>query len=511
MKKNFLWSMLAVVLTTLFGFGVCSCGDDEPEPFMKIDKTSINFLQKGGDETVTITSNVKWTVSVDKDWITIDQTTGEKNGDFKVSVKEHDAYEAHEGKITIMAVGADLTPCFIKVTQNGKDKPTLTISGLDAPFDATIGSQSTAQELYIICNSAWKISGKPNWLDITPQSGTGNATVKVWPNSENTDSKQREATITISSGDVVETKVIVQRGSNVATCYATPSTIIRLTESIAWDYDFSNDLHHVYFTLMDELDANAMTDADVKKYVEEKADDDDMWMRRTPEQFITYGNAFSFYGLQPNTKHVILSVAYDKNNRLGKITRTPVSTKQDNVYQSPWTSNVSYGITVDDKTGRFLYNIAVQKDAEHGAYSDKFYSWAIVGTNYYMTLDATRAQLALYIYLELQKNPNPHDTFVNGADRSSVREHLEGPVAEASYMIPADISNDRYLQVVNWCLLSNGEFSGMIFNGFADLLDDGSSAKNRMRVNAITPNVKPQFSKYNFKELENNVKLIRLR
>ena len=427
----------------------------------------------------------------------------------KLTAEKNKSEETRKCTVRIICDKDDNLSREYDINQKGVEI-TILVSGLDADFEPEKGSMNQSQELYIKTNTSWEIKGKPDWLDITPQSGNGiettiTQTVKVWPNCENSSSEPRQATLTICAGSKQVEKTVRQRGSNISPCYAIPSTVIKLTESIAWDYDFSRDLHHVYSTLMDALSANAMTDADVKKYVENYADDDDAWMRRTPEQFETYGNAFSFYGLNANTNYVIISVAYDKDNRIGKIDRTAASTKQDNVYESPWTNNVMYGYELQGE--QYVYRITVQKDAEHGAYSDKFYSWAIVGTDYFKTLGSTRAQLALYMTLELKKNPNPHDTYINGSDRSAVREHIEGPVSEASYTIPANILNDKYLQVVNWCLLQNGEFSGRIFNGSVDLQDEES----RRTLKAVNSKVHPKFVQFNPKDIENNARIIRLK
>lgn len=94
------------------------------------------------------------------------------------------------------------------------DEKTLTISGLDSPFSAQEGNFQTAQELKIESNTKWYITGKPSWLDISQVEGSGNATVKVWPNIANTSSEDRSATLSVKAGDIVKEKTIIQSGKN---------------------------------------------------------------------------------------------------------------------------------------------------------------------------------------------------------------------------------------------------------------------------------------------------------
>lgn len=484
---------------------------------LNVDNKSINFEAEGGSQTISVTSNSGWNISGNPGWLYAEPSysyapsSGTETKIVTIRANENTTSNDRDCVLNITTSDGKYSTA-VAIKQERK-KEILSISGLDAPFIYEAGSQMTAQELYITCNSSWSISGKPDWLDITPISGEGNATVKVWPNSENTSSQQREAIITVRSGTLSATKNVIQRGSNISTCYSRPDVVIPLTESIAWNYEFSSDMHHVYFTLMPELESNAMTDTDVLKYVVEKADNDNLWLRRTPEQFREWGNAFSFYGVESNTNYVILSVAYDNNNRVGEINRTRIHTPEDNPYICPWTQTV--GFSREDNNGQTFYRIFVEKDATNGAYSDKFYSWAIVATNVdidnFQTWNATRAQLALWMFLEIRKNPSPHDTYINGNDRSYYREHLDGPVAEASYTLPCNLFDDRYLQIVTWCLLSDGGYSGRIFNGAVDFWENNVKDKMQMKISEKKETLTPRIQQFNPNEFGNNARLIRLK
>lgn len=506
--KSFNLTLSLVCIST-----ICFLVSCKPDPEMSIspDQPTLSFSAEGGQEIITVKSkHTTWSVHIiqEGNWLSYVNSSESVT----LTASENNSLKEKSATVTIKCKEDNSLSKTINVTQQAKDV-IVSISGLDAPFNATDKSRGAGQSLSINCNTNWWIEGKPDWLDISNLDGTNNSNITVWPNCENSSSSERTATLTIKAGDKQNnqvlkevSKTIKQRGSDISPVFATPSNAVALTESIAWGYDFSSDLHHVYFTLMNTIDANAMTDGDIKSYVERSADNDSHWMKRTPEQFRVYGNAFSFYGLTSNTSYTIISVPFDSSNRVGTINRTSLSTKVNNVYQSPWTSNVMFGPEMIGS--QVVWRIIVEKDAEHGAYADKFYSWAIVGTTAFKTLDATDAQLAYYMKQEISKNPSPHDTHINSSDRSIIRERLEGPVSEANYTLPANYLNDHYLQVVNWCILANGEYSGVIFNGFVDLTE--SDVKKHQKVSAYSKEKKSQFSQFNPKEFSNNFKLIRL-
>ena len=112
----------------------------------------------------------------------------------------------------------------------------LKISGLDAPFDANADAQSYAQELSIVCNSDWRISGIPSWLNVSASSGTGNYTVKVWPNAKNDTERENVAELVVVAGDKMETKTVRQSAGVDANLTVTPNKIVVLANAVGFDY-----------------------------------------------------------------------------------------------------------------------------------------------------------------------------------------------------------------------------------------------------------------------------------
>lgn len=471
-KKDFYWSLLSIIMMALLSVGISACGDDEEDPTLTVDKQTVSFSSGGGNVVINVMSNTDWSVTGGDSWLIVTKSSDAVN----LTAQKN---ESTEEKTTTIIVKTDDNALMqpIEVRIEGAEQ-ILELSGLDADFEKTDCTSDNAQELTITCNAEWKINGKPEWLSISNTSGKGNMKIKIWPNSVNK-STDRKATIIVSSGSKQLEKEITQKG--ISSAYAHPKDNMTLTESSVWRYDFSNELHHVYFTLMREIIVSGMTDDDILRDITLN-ESEGYWVRRTPKQFENNGNFFSWTGLEKDTKYTLISVAFDDNNEVGEINRMAINTKKDDSYNSPYIHNdyinASYSQNAD---GDLVYKIDIRKDPVNAAYADKFYTWAIASTGIFETLsNSTDAIRAYYMWREIKKNPAPHDTYVMGTDRNVIRERLEGPVAETSFTLPANVGNDKYMQIITWCTLSSGDFSGRINWCYYDLQSE-SDGKRKMK------------------------------
>ena len=500
--KKFFWNLMTIVMVGLMSAALNSCGkDDEPvSPTLSVDETAVSFNSNGGTTSIGVVSNTSWSVSGGDNWLSVSKSTNS----ITLIAQRNESTEEKTTSVTVRTDDGSLSQA-IKVTVAGAEQ-ILELSGLDAPFAKEANGQAHAQELTITCNASWVIEGKPDWLSISNMSGTGDKIIKVWPTGTN-NSTERRATFIVKSGIKSITKEVVQHG--ISSCYAHPVDVVTLTESSVWGYEFSNNIHHVYFTLIPELEANGLTNSDIEKATSNNVDDN-TWVRRTPEQFREYGNYFSWYGLPTNKKYMLISVAYDNNNEIGEINRMAITTKVDDLYNSPYIDGDYISASLDVIDDQFVYRIRSTKDAVHSAYADKFYSWAVVGTSEFKTLLCTGAQIAFLISQEIKKNPAPHDTYINDTDRNKIRERLEGPVQEANYTLPANLLNDAYLQVVNWCILPSGEFSGKISWYWFDLMVSRGVDRKATLMPKKQESKTPKLIQFNPQQLKQEYKVIKL-
>ena len=470
------------LLSTLLICTACPKPDPEPEPTpvpstpLTVNPGEINLGSNAGAQaTFTIASSGDWIATCNESWLSLSSNNGSLVGAIIVTALTDNPNGTERTALINVISGTESKTVSVKQAP----KEILELSGLDAPFEASVGDIKSAYDLVITCSSTWQIESKPDWLNISALNGNGNSTIKAWTNSANESQQDRPGTIVVKSGNKTATKNVVQR-AYFSSCYARAKEYVTLTESFVFGYDFSQNTTMVYFRLLPTSKAKGLTDKDL---INDLKNNQSNWNAKTPEAF---GNYFSYYGAQANESYTLVSIAIQGND-IGEINRKEFITPKDDVYNSPYIASSSYiSVEYASVEGQYSYRIKVDKDSENNPYSSRFYSWAIAGIKEFETLYTTDAILAYYIKTEITRNPSPHDTYVNGSDRSIVRERLEGPLETANYTLPANTSNDAYLQIINWCILDNGSFSGKINWGYLNM-----SSQSRMKLqqrSKSTPN-----------------------
>ena len=149
MKQKFLkiGSYLMVMAATMFvGFSTTSCKTDPVDPELDVKPASFTDVVAEGqsDINLEITSNTKWTISVDKDWVQFTEKTGENNKTVPFNV--------------IANEGAERTATITVKTDDGKLTQTRTIKQLSG-------------EVLEVPEAAGEIQG--------PSSGQGSVTLTV--------------------------------------------------------------------------------------------------------------------------------------------------------------------------------------------------------------------------------------------------------------------------------------------------------------------------------------------
>lgn len=142
-KKNYYCSVLAIVMVAVLCIGFTACGGDSggdstppPTPNLYVNgvaSTSLSFEgsfngKSGIDfkQTVSVTSNVSWTVSGVPDWLSVSPTNG--SGDLQLSIyplNENSSPQTRTATITISGSGASAT---ITVTQSAGLDANLSVS-----------------------------------------------------------------------------------------------------------------------------------------------------------------------------------------------------------------------------------------------------------------------------------------------------------------------------------------------------------------------------------------------
>jgi hypothetical protein len=163
-------------------------------PELSLSDLAANFEASGTlEKTISVTSNVDWTVSCPDSWVTVSPTTGSGNGSFKISVQENKAFEARNSTVTVVAGEKSSS---VKVSQLG---PSPSVDATPVSFE--VSHEGATCEVNINSNSTWKVilpefPEGTAWIiaDKTEGEGSGIVKLTVLPNQLR---ESRQATVTI--------------------------------------------------------------------------------------------------------------------------------------------------------------------------------------------------------------------------------------------------------------------------------------------------------------------------
>ena len=180
-----------------------------------ITPESLSFTAEGGNETITVTSNLSWTVTSSDAWLTLSNSSGEGDATLTVVAQENTSTSSRSGILTFK--GKDIT-FTVNVTQEGAS-PNFSVTPTTLSFTSSGGNQSVS----VKSNQAWTVSFDVSWLSLSTASGTGDATVSITAQA-NTSTDNRAGTVTFTSGGKTYTVTVIQDGA--ATHFEiTPTTI----------------------------------------------------------------------------------------------------------------------------------------------------------------------------------------------------------------------------------------------------------------------------------------------
>ncbi len=180
-----------------------------------ITPESLSFSADGGNETITVTSNLSWTVTSSDAWLTLSNSSGEGDATLTVVAQENPSTSSRSGILTFK--GKDIT-FTVNVTQEGAS-PAFSVTPTSLSFTSSGGNQSVS----ITSNLSWTASFNDSWLSLSNSSGEGDATLSILAQA-NTSTDNRAGTVTFTAGGKTYSVTIIQDG--VATHFdVTPTTL----------------------------------------------------------------------------------------------------------------------------------------------------------------------------------------------------------------------------------------------------------------------------------------------
>ena len=158
-----------------------------------LDKSEINFDVQGGSIDVQITSNADWSITNIPSWLSVSRSSGSGSGSITLVTSANTLAQSRSAILTFTAMNTTIS---LRVNQ---DAATAVIQLGVKSIEASRYSGSS--QVYLTTNGAeWVATGMPDWLNVSPSSGTGSTYVTFsW--RENSIAEGRNSTITFTAGE----------------------------------------------------------------------------------------------------------------------------------------------------------------------------------------------------------------------------------------------------------------------------------------------------------------------
>lgn len=144
------------------------------DPIMGIEimPKNLEFVCTGETKIIAVFTEDAWTASMDVDWVTLSQTEGQGDAEIRVTLGENPGYEQRQTTVLFTTAGG--AQAMLGIRQEASPNPHfLEVSPLEFQFEKEGGER----EISINCDTGWEFDMACDWLSISQQTGTGNATV----------------------------------------------------------------------------------------------------------------------------------------------------------------------------------------------------------------------------------------------------------------------------------------------------------------------------------------------
>ncbi|MCF8297575.1 MAG: T9SS type A sorting domain-containing protein, partial [Saprospiraceae bacterium] len=155
---------------------------------LSISPPSQNVASSAGNTSFNILSNTSWSAVTNATWLSLNPTSGNGNGMLTATFTANTSANSRTGTITVSANGASQTATVVQAGSSNY----LTITPVNQNATAAAGSKTYT----INSNVSWTLSDDQSWLTVSPDTGSGNATITA-TYSANSNSGPRIATITV--------------------------------------------------------------------------------------------------------------------------------------------------------------------------------------------------------------------------------------------------------------------------------------------------------------------------
>lgn len=173
-----------------------------------IQDTALTFSDLGGEQSVTIETDGKWSVTSDCSWILVTPSSAVGKGILKVFVSENTTDAQRSGGITVTMGDKSLT---IMVIQKEK------YLNIDNPL-LSYPSKGGSIGITVTTNDSWGAYAEDNssWLSVSPNSGSGTADIKVVA-SDNPSVNKRSGYVVVKPTNGQAIRIVVNQDARYLT------------------------------------------------------------------------------------------------------------------------------------------------------------------------------------------------------------------------------------------------------------------------------------------------------
>ena len=216
----------------------------EPTMGISVVPKNLDFVCTGGTKTVSVSTEDAWTAYVAVDWVTLNQTEGQSSAEINVTLGENPIYEQRQTIVLFTTAGG--VQAMLGITQEASPDPHfLEVSPLEFQF----GNNGGVSDIIVGCDTDWEFDLEVDWLSLSQDSGTGNATILLTA-APNTLNELRMAQFHIKSGNLSHEFVVRQEaGEDPLIAAFEPETLfvaytggiqhLSLLSNTTWQLQFS--------------------------------------------------------------------------------------------------------------------------------------------------------------------------------------------------------------------------------------------------------------------------------
>ncbi len=170
-----------------------------------LGKDAVSFTKYAGEYLMSIACNGPWEVASSADWCTVDPTSGDGNGAFKITVEENNTGADRVATITVLTEADGKTEVHqIEVSQSASNAA-LVVS----PESQTLTAEAGQFTLNVATVGTWTASVDSDWIVLSETEGTGDNLITVTASANDT-GRERIAVITFTTGPENENRITRQ-------------------------------------------------------------------------------------------------------------------------------------------------------------------------------------------------------------------------------------------------------------------------------------------------------------